>query len=664
MALGGVHRDVQLRADLDEGQHGGQVAEHGPLPRAELLDQRRHGRGRRHRVDGGVGHLVQERPGGLDPVAVAGQQDPGRRAGVQEHPPPVLRLGQRHGHGQGLRGLVGLVLGVAGQRLQQPRLHRAGADRGRRVAGQRGQAGQGGRRVALGQPQPGDGHRRRGGPSGSAGSSAASRARAVAVSPAARCSSASLVASQRTSSRGWLHPASSWPAAPKAANAAAGSPWARASHPAMIMAATRSGRSGPAGRRRGPLEPAGRAAQVVALVPRPGQREQRRGRRGGRRRPGGGGVPDGGPPGGDGVAEPSLDGLDQGEVAQAGPLDLLQPGRPGRHLPGAEMGLGGVQVAGPQLGRAQTGQGDRQRVAGHPGGVAQRRAGVQGRPAGGQDLAQVAGAAGPQQPAGRQEQGEPGSPVAGQPALLLEGQLQGGLGLVVGDDPPGRPQQRQLGVEAAASAGTRSSSSPRPASWPRSRRRPPCSASRSAVRSQSSMATAWPTASAGNPFAPYQSAALRRSSATSCGASRRLVAQQLGEQRVVAVLLAPVAERHHEDVGPLQPGQGPLAVVAAGEGVGQLAAELVHDRGPDQEVAQLGRQAVQDLGDQVAGQAAVVAGQLEHEPAGRGGPASTPRPGAARPPSPRCGPGARPGRRRTAGPGSRSRPAARPPRPR
>ena len=383
------------------------------------------------------------------------------------------------------------------------------------------------------------------------------------------------------------------------------------------MAATRNGRSGA-----GPGSSAARSSQAPAPARSSrwycAQASASSARPAGGPRPGGGGVLDGGPPGGDGVAEPSLDGLDQGEVAQAGPLDLLQPGRPGRDLPGAQMGLGGVQVAGPQLGCAQTGQRDRQRVAGHPGGagVAQRRAGVQGRPAGGQDLVQVACAAGPQQPAGRQEQGEPGSPVAGQPALLLQGQLQGGLGLVVGDDPPGRPQQRQLGVEAGRLRRDAVQQLPQAGVLAAEQAASPVLGQQvggalpvlHGHRLADGLGREPVRAVPVGGLAPQLGDLPRR-------LAPELVAQQLGEERVVAVLLAPVAERHHEDVGPLQPGQGPLAVVAAGEGVGQLAAELVHDRGPDQEVAQLGRQAVQDLGDQVAGQAAVVAGQLEHEPA-------------------------------------------------
>ena len=65
----------------------------------------------------------------------------------------------------------------------------------------------------------------------------------------------------------------------------------------------------------------------------------------------------------------------------------------------------------------------------------------------------------------------------------------------------------------------------------------------------------------------------------------------------------------------LQPGQDPGPVRAAGQRVGQVPAEAVGHRRPEQERPQLGRLDGQDLLDQVAGDGAVVAGQLGHEPA-------------------------------------------------
>jgi hypothetical protein len=69
----------------------------------------------------------------------------------------------------------------------------------------------------------------------------------------------------------------------------------------------------------------------------------------------------------------------------------------------------------------------------------------------------------------------------------------------------------------------------------------------------------------------------------------------------------------HEGVGPLQAGQDPLAVPTAGEGVGQVAVQLLHDAGPEEEAAQLLRLPVQHLPDEVVGDALVVAGELGHE---------------------------------------------------
>ena len=65
----------------------------------------------------------------------------------------------------------------------------------------------------------------------------------------------------------------------------------------------------------------------------------------------------------------------------------------------------------------------------------------------------------------------------------------------------------------------------------------------------------------------------------------QLATQQLGEQLVVAVGAAPRPERLHEGVGPRQPGQRPLAIVAAGERIGQVAVQFPHDAGPQQEAA-------------------------------------------------------------------------------
>ena len=90
--------------------------------------------------------------------------------------------------------------------------------------------------------------------------------------------------------------------------------------------------------------------------------------------------------------------------------------------------------------------------------------------------------------------------------------------------------------------------------------------------------------------------------------------EQLGEQRVVAVPGPVGADRGGEHVLALQPGQHPGPVGAAGQGVGQVAAEALGHRRPQQERPQLGGLGGQHLLDQVAGDGPVVAGQVGHEP--------------------------------------------------
>jgi hypothetical protein len=130
--------------------------------------------------------------------------------------------------------------------------------------------------------------------------------------------------------------------------------------------------------------------------------------------------------------------------------------------------------------------------------------------------------------------------------------------------------------------------------------------------------------------------------------------EQLGEQGVVAVPGPPGSGGRGEDVLALQAGQHLGAVRVAGQGVGQLAAQPVRHRGPQQERPQLGRLDGQHLLEQVAGDGPVVAGQLVHEPSrqrvvaqGQGG---QPQPGR-----PALGPaaGGPRGRRRTGPPRGR-----------
>ena len=79
----------------------------------------------------------------------------------------------------------------------------------------------------------------------------------------------------------------------------------------------------------------------------------------------------------------------------------------------------------------------------------------------------------------------------------------------------------------------------------------------------------------------------------------QLGAQELGEQRVVAMPGAALVERRREHAAVLQSRQHRVAVRRPGERVGELGAQRLDDRGAQQEVAQLRRLAGQHLADQV-----------------------------------------------------------------
>jgi hypothetical protein len=79
----------------------------------------------------------------------------------------------------------------------------------------------------------------------------------------------------------------------------------------------------------------------------------------------------------------------------------------------------------------------------------------------------------------------------------------------------------------------------------------------------------------------------------------QLGAQQLGEQRVVAMPGAVLVERRREHAAVRQPRQHLVAVRRPREGVGKLGAEPLDDRGAQEELAQLRRLACQHLADEV-----------------------------------------------------------------
>ena len=91
--------------------------------------------------------------------------------------------------------------------------------------------------------------------------------------------------------------------------------------------------------------------------------------------------------------------------------------------------------------------------------------------------------------------------------------------------------------------------------------------------------------------------------------ARELVAQQFGEQVVIAVPLAPGIEGDDERVVALQSSQQPLGVWVSGHRRAQRPRKSVQDRASDHELAQLRRLAVEDLESEVVDDLLVVSGE-------------------------------------------------------
>ncbi|MCY1292185.1 hypothetical protein D9M70_414000 [compost metagenome] len=94
--------------------------------------------------------------------------------------------------------------------------------------------------------------------------------------------------------------------------------------------------------------------------------------------------------------------------------------------------------------------------------------------------------------------------------------------------------------------------------------------------------------------------------------------KEVGEQVVEAVPLALTVERQEEQLHGFQPLQQGLAVVAAGQGVGQVATELAGDAEGQQGVLQVAGQLLEDAGQQVLADRGLVAAQAFHLPGGLG----------------------------------------------
>ena len=137
---------------------------------------------------------------------------------------------------------------------------------------------------------------------------------------------------------------------------------------------------------------------------------------------------------------------------------------------------------------------------------------------------------------------------------------------------------------------------------------------RSAARSQAPPAAAWRRAPASSPWAASHVAARRCSCGDLVGELRaQLGAQQLGEQRVVAMPGAALVERRREHAAVLQSRQHRVAVRRPGERVGELGAQRVDDRRAQQEVAQLRWLAREHLADEVVADRGVGAGEVLDE---------------------------------------------------
>jgi hypothetical protein len=118
------------------------------------------------------------------------------------------------------------------------------------------------------------------------------------------------------------------------------------------------------------------------------------------------------------------------------------------------------------------------------------------------------------------------------------------------------------------------------------------------------------------------------------GGAAQLPLEQIGEQPVVAEPGARRIQRHHERVRLLQLLQDPMAARLAGQRVGELAADPLHQAGPQQQPPHLLALPVQHLGQQVLGHRTLAAGELRREPLRIGVPGQRQRgqPQTGRPP--------------------------------
>src|SRR6266545_1267891 len=91
-----------------------------------------------------------------------------------------------------------------------------------------------------------------------------------------------------------------------------------------------------------------------------------------------------------------------------------------------------------------------------------------------------------------------------------------------------------------------------------------------------------------------------------------LGAEEIGEERVVAIPAAFVVERDQEEIGLLQIGQNRLAIVLLGDGIAERRAEAIENRGLAQEGADLGRLLPQDFLRQIVDDVAMPPAESVH----------------------------------------------------
>ena len=97
-------------------------------------------------------------------------------------------------------------------------------------------------------------------------------------------------------------------------------------------------------------------------------------------------------------------------------------------------------------------------------------------------------------------------------------------------------------------------------------------------------------------------------------------AQDVGKQVMIAIPLAPVVQRHHEQVGALQTVQRRRAVCLPADGLAQRTAQPLQNRSLQQEAADRFGLALQDLFDQIVDDVAVAAGECLNKTGAIGSP--------------------------------------------